>query len=148
MKTRFNEETDHDRKAHLKEQIDRRLTECFAASKKSLGYEVNFDFKVNFSEVFRRKGGFDIVIANPPWGAELSAVDKSSLKAHYPEIDSSTPNSFAYFIGVALKIADANLAYVLPDSILIQGFCKDPETPEADDARTALVSEHRRPRSA
>lgn len=38
------------------------------------GHE-NFDFKIYFSEVFHEKGGFDIVIANPPYVKEY--IDKS-----------------------------------------------------------------------
>lgn len=124
LKGRFFEETNHEAKAKLKQEIELAISECFAASKRSLGYEVNFDFEIYFSEVFHHKGRFDVVIANPPWGAELSATDKGNLKARFPEIDSSTPNSFAYFVGVALRIARANLAYVLPDSILIKDFAK------------------------
>ncbi|MFH1670076.1 MAG: Eco57I restriction-modification methylase domain-containing protein, partial [Patescibacteria group bacterium] len=72
LKLEFFDETDHDKKAKLKIQIDRQLRETFAASKKSLGYEVHFDFHVFFSEVFERKQGFDVVIANPPY---VSAIE-------------------------------------------------------------------------
>ena len=124
LKQRFFDETDHSKKAQLKAQVDKLLAECFAASKKSLGYAVNFDFQIFFSEVFQRKGGFDVVIANPPWGSDLNANEKRILKDRFPMIDSSTPNSFAYFIGVAFKITHRDLAYVLPDSILIKDFAK------------------------
>lgn len=72
LKLEFFDETDHDKKAKLKIQIDRQLREAFSASKKSLGYEVHFDFHVFFSEVFERKQGFDVVIANPPY---VSAIE-------------------------------------------------------------------------
>lgn len=78
LKAQFFEETDHELKAQLKLEIDRRLAECFASSKKSLGYEVSFDFRVYFSEVFDAHGGFDVVIANPPY---ISAVE---FAAKYP----------------------------------------------------------------
>jgi adenine-specific DNA-methyltransferase len=68
--------------------------------------------------------GFDIVFGNPPWGAALSKEMKASLKESYPEIDSSTPNSFAYFVGAALRLAKSQIAYVLPDSILIKDYAK------------------------
>jgi hypothetical protein len=70
LKQRFFDETDHDKKAQLKAQVDKLLAESFAASKKSLGYEVNFDFQVFFSEVFDKNGGFDVIIANPPYLGE------------------------------------------------------------------------------
>ena len=76
LKECFFDETDHEKKAVLKSQIDYQLREAFAASKRSLGYEVNFDFEIYFSEVFHRKGGFDVVIANPPY----VRADNSNIK--------------------------------------------------------------------
>lgn len=67
LKQAFFDEIDHVAKARLKKQIDTKLEESIAASKKSLGYEVTFDFGTWFSEVFRGRGGFDVVIANPPY---------------------------------------------------------------------------------
>ncbi|MGA3168701.1 MAG: Eco57I restriction-modification methylase domain-containing protein [Terriglobia bacterium] len=67
LKRRFFDESDHSVKPELKNQINKALAECVASSKKTLGYEVTFDFETWFSEVFRKKGGFDVVIANPPY---------------------------------------------------------------------------------
>ena len=79
-----------------------------------------------FYDVFAN-GGFDIVIGNPPWGADLSKESKALLKTAYSEIDSSTPNSYAYFIGWGLRNYLSSLMYVLPDSILIKDFRKTRE---------------------
>jgi type I restriction-modification system DNA methylase subunit len=89
LKARFFEETDHGRKAKLKLEIDRKLRECFASSKKTLGYEVNFDFTINFSEVFSRKGGFDSVIANPPY------LNSRSMSKENPELRKLVQASYA-----------------------------------------------------
>jgi type I restriction-modification system DNA methylase subunit len=67
LKEDFFNEGDHVAKALLKRQIDEKLDESVAASKKSLGYVVTFDFETWFSEIFRKQGGFDVVIANPPY---------------------------------------------------------------------------------
>lgn len=67
---------------------------------------------------------FDILIGNPPWGADLSKDDKVSLIDLYPEIDSSTPNSFAYFIGFAMKFSRTGVFFILPDSILVKDYSK------------------------
>jgi len=85
---------------------------------------INFDFHTHFSEVFHGENRFDVIIGNPPWGAKLSAKEKVFLKENFSEIDSSTPNSFAYFIGLTSKISKGNIAYVLPDSLLIKDFAK------------------------
>ena len=68
-----------------------------------------------------------MVIANPPWGSDLSKDDKAKLKIKYLNIDSSTPNSYSYFLGLAKQISDKNIAYVLPDSILIKDYAKTRE---------------------
>jgi adenine-specific DNA-methyltransferase len=70
LKAQFFEETDHNRKSKLKVEIEHKLRDCFASSKQSLGFEVNFDFEIDFSEVFRNRRGFDVVIANPPYLGE------------------------------------------------------------------------------
>ncbi|CDH47122.1 Eco57I restriction-modification methylase domain-containing protein [Candidatus Contendibacter odensensis] len=71
--------------------------------------------------------GFDVVIGNPPWGATLTKTQKGRLKTDYPEIDSSTPNSFAYFLGAALRQSHLSIAFVLPDSILIKDYARTRE---------------------
>lgn len=67
LKFQFFGETDHKQKARLKADIDALMSQCFADSKQSLGYEVRFDFRVAFSEIFDSKGGFDVVLGNPPF---------------------------------------------------------------------------------
>jgi len=67
LKKKFFAETDHDRKADLKVQIDNEIEQRMAESKKTFGYQVDFDFRLFFSEVWHTKGGFDVVIGNPPY---------------------------------------------------------------------------------
>jgi adenine-specific DNA-methyltransferase len=74
--------------------------------------------------MFDVKDGFDIITGNPPWGAHLSREDKQYFKDYYSNIDSSTPNSFAYFIGEAVNHSCGVISFVLPDSILIKDFAK------------------------
>ena len=74
--------------------------------------------------MFGISNGFDVVIGNPPWGAKLTNEEKELFKTVYKEIDSSTPNSFAYFIGWAYKYFSSVISYVLPDSILIKDYAK------------------------
>jgi adenine-specific DNA-methyltransferase len=74
--------------------------------------------------MFDIQDGFDIITGNPPWGAHLSTEDKQYFKEYYTNIDSSTPNSFAYFIGEAVNHSNGVISYVLPDSILIKDFAK------------------------
>jgi len=79
LREKFFSESEHAAKAKLKSQIDSTLAEAIAASKRSLGYEITFDFETWFSEVFRERGGFDVVIANPPY------VDSETMVRNDPE---------------------------------------------------------------
>jgi len=67
LKNKFFGTTNLKIKQKLKNQIDSKIQNFLLNSEKSLGYKVNFDFKIFFSEVFHEKGGFDVVIANPPY---------------------------------------------------------------------------------
>ncbi|GAB4167287.1 MAG: hypothetical protein Tsb0017_08910 [Geothermobacteraceae bacterium] len=67
LKKQFFAETDHDKKAALKVQIDNEIQQRLADSKRVFGHQVDFDFRLMFSEVWHYKGGFDVVIGNPPY---------------------------------------------------------------------------------
>lgn len=85
LKNKFFGETNPNEKKIYRNQIDEAIHDLFNNSEKSLGYKVNFDFKINFSEVFHEendKNGFNIVIANPPYVSTKgrSSTDKKALK--------------------------------------------------------------------
>jgi len=67
LKKELFDETDHYKKAMIKLEIERRIQEAFAGSRKSLGFRVSFDFQLQFSEVFHGENGFDVIIGNPPY---------------------------------------------------------------------------------
>jgi len=120
LKTRFFEETDHHRKAKLKQEIDQKLVDCFASSRKVLGYEVNFDFEIYFSEVFHRKSGFDVVIANPPYVSK-NALQKQSaellklLRASYETAKGRDFDLFGCFIekGITILRPKGTLTFIV-----------------------------------
>ena len=88
-------------------------------------YEDAFEWRFEFPEVLDDNGdfvGFDVVIGNPPWGATLSKEQKAFLKLRYSNIDSSTPNTFAYFMGLSFSISHSFITQILPDSILVKDF--------------------------
>ena len=124
LKQRVFTETDHEKKANLKAQIDRKLQASFANSKKSFGYEVTFDFHVYFSEVFNEKGGFDIVIANPPYGETIKTA-----KEYFERSFECTEGKFEiykYFIerGLTLLTPQGILSFITPDTWLTLGYFK------------------------
>ncbi len=67
LKHKFFSETNTSKKIELKKHIDDKLNYRYENSLKTFGYKIDFDFKMVFSEVFHQKGGFDVVIANPPY---------------------------------------------------------------------------------
>ena len=67
LKEEFFAETNPTKKNNLRSQIDKVIYSLYKGTEKALGYKVTMDFKINFSEVFHNKGGFDVVIANPPY---------------------------------------------------------------------------------
>lgn len=121
LKARFFQETERERKAELKREIDRELSECFAASKKSLGYEVNFDFEIYFSEVFDSKDGFDVVIGNPPYvrTQELKKADArmaDMLKMNYASASKGNYDLYVVFVEKGLQLLNGvgHFAFILP----------------------------------
>lgn len=67
LKQEFYQETDEYRRKELRELITTRLHEFLATARQYTGYTVDFDFELFFSEVWHQKGGFDVVIGNPPY---------------------------------------------------------------------------------
>ena len=114
LKQKLFGETNIKMKQQLKNQIDSKLKGFLANSQKSLGYMVDFDFRIFFSEVFDEKDGFDVVIANPPY-VEHKKLKKvsSSLKDDYKTY-SGTADIYVYFYekGLGLLRENGFLAFI------------------------------------
>jgi len=75
LKEKFYQCKDPEEKNRLKNNINKKLHGHLKASesvsgfnsKSATGYEIDFDFKLFFSEVWDKNDGFDIVIGNPPY---------------------------------------------------------------------------------
>jgi len=78
-----------------------------------------------WNEIFRKLGvenGFDLLIANPPWGADITDY-KENLKLSDFKTIKGQFDSFELFIELAIKIVKPNgyFAFIVPDSILNNG---------------------------
>lgn len=117
-------EAHHERKQELKEKIDQAMQARLQQSVTTIGYAVDFDFRLWFSEVFDR-GGFDVVIANPPY---VSAME---FKKFYPPGQRETLNAifttakgtydiYVLFIeqGIRLLRDGGTLCYINPNKYL------------------------------
>ena len=115
LQTKFNEYSDllfdesrkQKKKAYQKE-LNKIKEEVFKIAE-SLGCTATFDFNFFFNEVFK-KGGFDIVIANPPYVGEkghkdiFEPIKKCSLKEFYL----GKMDLFYFFFHLALNILKPN----------------------------------------
>ena len=114
MKDRFLQAHDGKTKRELRERIiatENRLTECIEAERKLP--ENAFDWRIQFAEVFKRDG-FDIVIANPPYGANIA----SGLRDIYFPNESQSKDSFGIFIIRGLQLLKPNgiFSYIVSDT--------------------------------
>ena len=77
-----------------------------------------FDWHKEFPHVFA-KGGFDVVIGNPPYGAFLSSFEKEFLKSHYltTEYNFDTYNFF-FEKGISVLKSDGFLGFITPNTYL------------------------------
>lgn len=79
-------------------------------------------WQIEFARVFKEKGGFDIVIGNPPYGAKLSIEDKKLFKQKYSNVHMRTPDTYNYFTskGLSLLHNRGTIAYIVPNTLLYQ----------------------------
>ncbi len=127
LKPLYFRETNPKNKDSYKRQIDDLISRLTNGNK-------DFDFEIYFSEVFHRKGGFDVVIANPPWVFTREANFVTSFKKHVFENylknlvgsqkghakQSGKINLFAIFILKSLRELkkDGCLTYIIPNTLL------------------------------
>ncbi len=87
-----------------------------------------FLWKLNFSDVFEKNGGFDVVIANPPYiSFGLRGTEKgdkgwvNSLRDIYPNSAEYKLSIYAIFMDRGLQLLPEGgiLCYVTPDSFLL-----------------------------
>ncbi len=102
LKPQYFNETNPTKKQQLKNEIDKLIYEITKGHKE-------FDFEVYFSEVFHQKGGFDIVIANPPYVRQerIKYIKPVLQKAGY-RVYNSTSDLYTYFYEKAWQISKQN----------------------------------------
>lgn len=99
----------------------KRITEIQEIMRKPDAALPFFLYRLHFSEVFAAKGGFDIVVANPPYVRMEAITDqKPELKAAYPEVYIGTADLYVYFFarGIQLLKSRGQLAFIAPNKWL------------------------------
>lgn len=122
LKEKFFNETDLDEKKDLKAKIDQAISERMQGSERSFGINISFDFRLYFSEVWNEKGGFDIVIGNPPYGADLTTEEKKFFKNEFSDVHMRTPDTFNYFISKGFRLLHNGgvISYIVPNNLFFQ----------------------------
>jgi methylase of polypeptide subunit release factors len=106
----------HGEKQTLKKQVEAKKHEI-AAFTHPRGGVAGFDWEVEFAEVFAN-GGFDIVVANPPYvRMELFKEIKPVLRANFPEVHSDRADLYCYFYGRAVQMLRVSgmLVFISPN---------------------------------
>lgn len=86
-----------------------------------------FLYRLHFFEVFRDKGGFDIVLANPPYvRQELIGDQKPALEKEYPQVYQGTADLYVYFYARGLNLLRPKgvLAYITSNKFMRTGYGK------------------------
>jgi len=120
LKPKFFDESNRTKKVEYKCRIEGLIHEL------TNGREL-FDFEIYFSEVFHSKRGFDICIANPPYGANIDS-QLALLARLYPETTKEYKDIYKVFIelGLAkLTTKGGTLCYIVPNTLLLQPRYKD-----------------------
>ena len=111
-------ETRSSQKRSLKSQIEALISELTNDSER-------FDFKIYFSEVFRQKGGFDVVIGNPPYGIVFNTGLKTSYLERFPSFARNNDIYVAFYeLGVEILGDMKGMIYITPNTFLNGDYFK------------------------
>ncbi|HRS06082.1 MAG TPA: N-6 DNA methylase [Candidatus Ratteibacteria bacterium] len=117
LKPLFFNETNARRKQEYKNQINELISQITNGHK-------DFDFEVYFSEVFHEKGGFDVVIANPPYvDSETMAKMDANSRNKYSLIYKSAKGNWDVFIifierGIQILKINGTITYIVPNKLI------------------------------
>ncbi|MEO0118797.1 MAG: Eco57I restriction-modification methylase domain-containing protein [candidate division WOR-3 bacterium] len=125
LKIQYFNETNPIKKQQIKNEIDTLIYKITNGHKE-------FDFEVYFSEVFHQKGGFDVVIANPPYIDSETMVkrglsqEREYIRKNYKFAKGNWDIYIAFFErGLKLLSPTGNLIYITPDKWLTKPFGKE-----------------------
>jgi hypothetical protein len=122
LKEKFYDITDEKEKKALRQEINTKIRELLDSAEQFAGYKIDFDFKLFFSEVWREKGGFDVVIGNPPY-VDIKQLPKELVKFLFSEYKSTENriNLYSTFIekGLGLCRRTGSLVFINPNSMLL-----------------------------
>lgn len=101
-----------------------------------------FLWKFHFAEVFREKGGFDVVIANPPYVRQESIKEfKPQLKKAFGAFYCGTADLYTYFYkrGLEILMPAGHLCFIAPNKFMRAGYGKNTREFLAGEATPKVV---------
>jgi len=119
LKPLYFNETNAKKKQVYKKEIDDLIGKITHDKQK-------FDFEVYFSEVFHQKGGFDVVISNPPYNElrDLTSKEQGDYRSssYYKHAHGGRDNLFQFFYPLAISISKKSgiLCLITQNSILAE----------------------------
>lgn len=120
LKPLYFNETNPTKKQEYKKKIDELISQITKG-------HTEFDFEVYFSEVFHEKGGFDVVIANPPY-VLLQAENRDDTLLKYYKMSFSVVSYkvdlYHLFIekGILLLRKGACITYITPSNFCTNNY--------------------------
>jgi type I restriction-modification system DNA methylase subunit len=120
LKVAYFDQSDQSEKSALRQKIDHLIHEL------TNGKEA-FDFEIYFSEVFHRKGGFDVVIGNPPYVLLQDENKNAKLRDLYKKefvVASYKIDLYHLFIERGMRLLNrvGNLAFITPANFLSNNY--------------------------
>ena len=90
-----------------------------------MSYIKPFNYHIAFPEVFK-DGGFDCVIGNPPWGANIDAI-LDYLNEYYPNSTVGFKDTYKCFFDKSIQLLKpkGKLGYITPNSFYFNPLFKD-----------------------
>ncbi len=106
----------------LKSEIDK-LESDVSEIKSNILYEGAFEWRFEFPEVLSENGeylGFEVVIANPPYGVEFKNNEKEFFKNSFPISSAGKIDSYKLFYELSFRILkkDYFQAFIAPNTFL------------------------------
>jgi hypothetical protein len=135
LKLRFFDEINPRQKKDEKSQIERLIRQL-------TNNDEHFDYEIYFSEVFHKKRGFDVVIANPPYVRHEGIKEfKPELKKTFGEFYCGTADLYTYFYKRGLEILKPNghLCFIAPNKFMRAGYGKNTRILLANEATPKVV---------
>lgn len=88
---------------------------------KTVAGDKAFNWQQEFPQIFN-KGGFDVIIGNPPWGAKFPELDLKFVKSKHQAIIVRMIDSFMFFMDKSIDLItkDGVIGMIVPDVILYQ----------------------------